>query len=66
MRPWMWPWAAVYSAQVLIAFVVFSLINGERGGGWIVALVSGAFFLLPTVALWRARALFDGRPAQPE
>ena len=58
----MWPWAAVYSAQVVIAMVVFNLIEGPagegRGGGVIGAIVTGAVFMLPTVALWRARELF--------
>ena len=65
MKPWMWPWAAVYSFQVVIAMVVFSLIGGDgRGGGWIGALIAGSLFMVPTVALYRARSLFDGRSRQ--
>ena len=32
MKPWMWPWAGVYAAQVVIAMVVWNLVN-PRGGG---------------------------------
>lgn len=60
MRSWMWPWAAVYSAQVTIAMFVFNLVD-PRGGGILAGAVAAAIFLLPTVALWRARQLF----AQP-
>ncbi len=56
MKSWMWPWAAVYSFQVVIAMAVFSIL---AGGGWISATVAGLLFMLPTVALFRARSLFD-------
>jgi hypothetical protein len=59
MRAWMWPWAAVYAAQVVIAMVVFNLID-PRGGGWVAGLIAGAIFAVPMVALWRARAAFAG------
>jgi hypothetical protein len=58
MKSWMWPWAALYAAQVAIAMFVFSLID-ERGGGLISGLVAGALFAVPMVALWRARELFQ-------
>ena len=60
MARWMWPWAALYTAQVAIAMLVWNLID-ERGGGWTAGLVSAAIIALPTVALWRARGRF--RPA---
>ena len=59
MRAWMWPWAAVYAAQVVIAMVVFNLID-PRGGGWGAGLIAGAIFAVPMVALWRARDAFRG------
>jgi short-subunit dehydrogenase len=31
MRRWMWPWAAVYTAQVALSFLVFPVLYG-RGG----------------------------------
>jgi hypothetical protein len=64
----MWPWAAVYSAQVAIGMFVWNLLD-PRGGGLVVGLVAFALFLLPTIALWRARRVFQPLPdavaAQP-
>lgn len=57
MRPWMWPWAAVYAAQVCVAMLVWNLLD-PRGGGWLSGLIAAAVFMVPTVALWRARDLF--------
>lgn len=57
MSAWMWPWAALYAAQVAIAMAVWNVID-PRGDGLLMAAVSGALFLVPTVALWRARARF--------
>jgi hypothetical protein len=62
MRPWMWPWAAVYAAQVAIAMFVFNIVD-PRGGGLLAAAVAGAVFLIPTVALWRARGRFGNLPS---
>ncbi len=57
MRRWMWPWAAVYAAQVAVAMFVWNVLD-PRGAGWIVGLIAGAIFMVPTVALWRAREAF--------
>tara|TARA_A100001037_G_scaffold303422_1_gene337377 strand:- start:19055 stop:19492 length:438 start_codon:yes stop_codon:yes gene_type:complete len=57
MSPWMWPWAAVYSAQVCLAMALFGIIDGR--GDWVSSLVAGAIFLLPTIALYRARPAFQ-------
>ena len=58
MSRWMWPFAALYTAQIAIAMLVWNLID-ERGGGWGAGLVSAAIIALPTVALWRARERFQ-------
>ncbi len=58
MKAWMWPWASVYAAQVVIAMVVWNLID-ESGGGWISAVIAGALFTLPMVALYRAKPHFQ-------
>ena len=58
MRSWMWPWASVYAAQVVIAMVVWNLIN-VRGGGIVAGLIAGAIFAVPMVALWRAKDRFN-------
>jgi short-subunit dehydrogenase len=62
MRSWMWPWASVYVAQVAVGMAVWPIL--ERGGpvGWIIGIVAGAVFAIPTVALWRARDRFQTPP----
>lgn len=57
MKQWMWPWAAVYAGQVVIAMVVWNLVN-PRGGGLTSGIIAGAIFMLPLIALIRARARF--------
>jgi len=57
MRSWMWPWAAVYVAQVSVGMLVWNMLD-PRGGGLVSGLVAAAVFLLPTVALLRARSSF--------
>ena len=57
MKRWMWPWAAVYCAQVVVAMFVWNLLD-SRGGGILSGAIAAAVFLVPTVALWRARQTF--------
>jgi short-subunit dehydrogenase len=59
MRPWMWPWAAVYAAQVTIGMFVWSVayVGGVRG--WILALLLLAVFAGLTMALWAAHERFQ-------
>ena len=57
MRSWMWPWAAVYCAQVVIAMFVWNIIN-PIGRGLIWGLIAAAIFTIPCIALWRAKASF--------
>ena len=65
MRPWMWPWAAVYAAQVTVAMLVWNLLD-PRGGGLVPGLVAAAVFAVPTIALWRARDRFRGTQRVPQ
>ncbi len=65
MRPWMWPWAAVYTAQISIGMLVWNL-RDARGRGWAGGVVAAMVFLIPTVALWKARASFRATPAPVE
>ena len=58
MNPWMWPWAAVYVAQVSVGMLVWSVVD-PRGAGLRAGAVAGLVFLVPTVALWRARRAFS-------
>jgi hypothetical protein len=57
MKRWMWPWAAIYCAQVVIAMFMWNLLD-PRGGGVISGAIAAAVFLIPTVALARARQTF--------
>ncbi len=57
MRSWMWPWAAVYSLQVAISMLVWSLTRGSLLAGGVAFTV----FMIPTIALYRARETF-GNP----
>jgi hypothetical protein len=67
LKAWMWPWAGLYCAQIVVAMVIFNVIAGPelgdgRGGGPIAAVGTGIFFLIPTILLFRSRKLFkDGR-----
>lgn len=54
MSAWMWPWAALYVAQVAIGMFVWSAMRGS----WVIGVVAAVIFAVPTVALWRARSSF--------
>ena len=58
MARWMWPWAAVYVAQVALSMLVWNLVD-DRGAGWPVGIAAMAVFMLPAIALWRARPAFQ-------
>ncbi len=58
MKRWMWPWAAVYTAQVVIAMLVWNIIN-PNGGGWLAGILAASAFSLPMIALWRSRSRFS-------
>jgi hypothetical protein len=59
MRPWLWPWAAVYVAQIAVSMLVWSLLD-ERGN-LIAGALAGGLFAWMAFGLWRARPLFRGR-----
>lgn len=60
MRRWMWPWAALYMGQVALGMLVWNVVDG-RGRGWVAGAIAAAVFMIPTIALWRARPLFAER-----
>jgi len=63
MRPWMWPWASLYVAQVAIGTVIWSVLYTDQAGslgGIAGGIVAGAVVAVPAVALWRARQRFQG------
>ena len=64
MRTWMWPWAAVYAAQVTFSMVIWFLFHRGGVGGLLAALIALALYGGITLLLWRARALFHAiRPS---
>ena len=54
MRPWMWPWGAVYALQVASSMLVWSVMRGSLVAG----AVTFAAFMIPTTALYRSREAF--------
>jgi len=61
MSRWMWPWAALYVAQVALGMLVWNVLD-PRGSGPLAGIVAAAIFSVPAIALWRARARF-GQPS---
>ena len=56
MKTWMWPWASVYAAQVVIAMFTWNILNDM--GSLTLAFISAFIFSLPMIALWRSREDF--------
>jgi hypothetical protein len=52
MRSWMFPWAALYTAQIALGMFIWSYLD-ERSGGAFSGLLVAIPFLALTVALWR-------------
>ena len=61
MRRWMWPWAAVYAAQVAIGTMIWNY-HDPRGSG-LSGVLLGMVFTIPTIALWRSRETFNASRA---
>jgi len=67
MRPWMWPWAAVYAAQVTFGMLVWALVYVGGGRGFAIGVASALPLAAITLALWRSRELFAAeRPPMRE
>lgn len=58
MRSWMWPWAAVYCAQLAIAMLVWNILYVGGAGGWLLGIASLVPFGGLTFILWQARDHF--------
>ena len=56
-KRWMWPWAAIYVLQIVIAMFVWNILE-PNGAGWRGGLIAAGVFTIPAIALWRARAFF--------
>ncbi len=61
MRAWMWPWAALYAAQVALGMFVWNVVYVGGLHGWLGGSVSFVPFALLTMALWGAREQFGRR-----
>lgn len=57
MKPWMFPWAALYVFQVAIAMVVWGWLYGDAP--LYISVVIGIPFVVLGVFLWRARPQFN-------
>ncbi|HTO57894.1 MAG TPA: SDR family oxidoreductase [Pseudomonadales bacterium] len=64
MRAWMWPWAAVYAAQVTFGMFMWNVVYVGGARGWLAGLVSLVPFGGITAALWQSRDRF-GRAPRP-
>jgi hypothetical protein len=58
MSSWMWPWAAVYTAQIAVGMLVWCLLEYDGGRAWLTGIASFTPFAVLTYALWNARARF--------
>ncbi len=63
MRAWMWPWSGLYAAQVALGMLIWSLLDSR--GSLITGVIAMAVLLVPTVALFRAKARFDSPLCDP-
>jgi hypothetical protein len=61
MRPWMWPWASLYVAQIVFGMVAWGVLYGSGEPG-LAGLLLGGLALTALIALavglWRAKRLF--------
>ena len=58
MKTWMWPWASVYVAQIVISMFVWNILNDR--GDLLMAVISSSIFSIPMIALWLSRRKFVG------
>ncbi|HME68507.1 MAG TPA: SDR family oxidoreductase [Myxococcota bacterium] len=63
MRPWMHPWAALYTAQVALSLCIWFVRTWPGFGGWAFGLAALVLVGALAVALWRSRLLFQREPA---
>ncbi len=61
MRPWMWPWAAVYAAQLAFSMFVWGAWHVGGFSGLMIGLVSLAPFGALALALANAKEAFQGQ-----
>ena len=58
MKTWMWPWASIYVAQIVISMFVWNILSYR--GDLLSAIISASVFCIPMVMLWISREKFVG------
>tara|TARA_B100001167_G_C16752125_1_gene296757 strand:- start:746 stop:1174 length:429 start_codon:yes stop_codon:yes gene_type:complete len=56
MKTWMWPWASIYVAQIVISMFVWNILNDS--GNLLSAVISAFIFSIPMIMLWLSREKF--------
>ena len=56
MKTWMWPWASIYVAQIVISMFIWNILNDN--GNLLLAVISASIFSIPMIALWLSRKKF--------
>jgi len=64
MRPWMWPWAAVYAGVIALSMLVWNLVYVDSRWNVALGVASAAPFVALALALLRARPRFQRRAAE--
>jgi short-subunit dehydrogenase len=64
LRPWMWPWAALYVGQVALAMLIWGLVTLEGFDGKLIALATAVPFAILARMLFTERERF--RPEPPD
>ncbi|PCJ23063.1 MAG: hypothetical protein COA96_12745 [SAR86 cluster bacterium] len=66
MKPWMFPWASLYTLQIAIGMFVWSYLS-DRSESDFTGIVTAIPFLILAVALWRAKPRFNNaQSTEPE
>ncbi|MEX0964518.1 MAG: hypothetical protein WDZ52_10825 [Pseudohongiellaceae bacterium] len=61
MRPWMFPWAGAYTAQIAFGMLLWNALD-ESGSGVVSGLIAASLFLALAIALWRTRLFKQAQP----
>jgi short-subunit dehydrogenase len=59
MRPWLWPWAALYAGQMALSMLVWNAVYVGGFLGLLLGVVSFLPFAGLAWALWEARPVFE-------
>ena len=63
MRSWMWPWAALYTAQVALGMLVWNVVYVGGLRGWLGGVLAFVPLAAIAVALWNAQEQFGRKRA---